>query len=168
MSEGTPKGRDESFQQGGPNSSRGMGGAVAHTGPEGGNPPFRVAPMVSLDRRPGHRADLFFPEPPFPGRAAALRDLSKSGPSHPADSRPGVGEILQQEDQASQALPGACGSFKGRGLIYEAASGSRLPQSRAYTSSKLCISPEMGGSEDLSPEPARGYIYSLSNCSRRA
>ena len=54
-------------------------------------------------------------------------------------------ESLRQEDQASQALPGACGSFKGRGLIYEAASGSRLPQSRACTSSKLCISPEMGG-----------------------
>ena len=145
----------------------GVGGCRPHR-PRGRYPPFRVAPTVSLDQRPGHRADLFLPGPPLPGRAAALRDLGKSRPSHPAVSRPGVGEILRQEDQASQALPGACGSFKGRGLIYEAASGSRLPQSRACTSSKLCISPEMGGSEDLSLKPARGYIYSLSNCSRRA
>lgn len=91
--------------------SVGVGG-IDCIGPEGGGPLSRVA-LSPQPGRPGHRAYSFFPGPPHPGWAVAVRYLCKSGPSHPWRLQTRGEEFLLQEDQAAQALPRSCKSFKG-------------------------------------------------------
>lgn len=42
-----------------------------HLGPEGGDFPFRASLLLSVAWEAGHRANSFFPGPPFTGQAEA-------------------------------------------------------------------------------------------------
>lgn len=66
LSEGMPKGRDESFQEGGPNSSR-VGGLLTQAQRE--VTPFRAAPMVSPGPETRSQGRLILPwaSSPRPG-----------------------------------------------------------------------------------------------------
>lgn len=130
------------------------GGGVAHTGPEGGNPPFRVAPMVSLDRRPGHRADSFLPGPPLPGQAAALSDLGKSGPGHPADSRPGGGESAARRSSFSGS-PRSLRKLQRPGPDLRGCQRLQAAPEQGLHQLQAVHWPRDGWPEDLSSEPLR-------------
>lgn len=142
---------------------------VAHPGPEAGGPSLWGSSNCLPRLRgqaigPGHRTHSFFPGSPLPGRAAAIRIICKSGASHPwrlHTQQGGEGKrSCSKKMKALRLSLGACRSFEGQGLIYEAAGGSRLSQSSSCSSPKLCISPEMvkGSQATL----ARGQISSCS------